>query len=346
MKINKIQVLIPGGGFYGGLESLHQFVYIAYSLGVKISCVYIPTQNIIGKNISFRKNINLKNYKIKIDRKIDDTENVCLVVPETFTSYIRAIRKAKISIWWLSVDNYMDKIKSENQQNLRNYLVLLANFSRKIFFSFINLNHHAKSLSLNEIKNKKIIHLCQSYYSYEFLKKKKFKNLLILKDFIQIRNKIKFKKNIDIILNSNKGQKYNNLFIKEYNDIFKIEKLKNMSLNQTQKKLHQSKFFIDFGHHPGRDRIPREAVSQGSKILIKKEGAAKNKFDVNIDNNYKFTEYNLDNEMKILEFLTINKISDNNWYNVKAYSKKINNDKIEMKKQIKQFIKKINYEKK
>jgi hypothetical protein len=142
----------------------------------------------------------------------------------------------------------------------------------------------------------------------------------MLKDFIQIRNRKKFKKNIDIILNSNKGQKYNEMFIKEYNEIFKIEKLKNMSLNQTQKKLHQSKFFIDFGHHPGRDRIPREAVSQGSKILIKKEGAAKNKFDVNIDNNYKFAEYNLDNEMKILEFLTINKILDKNWYNVKAYS--------------------------
>lgn len=346
MKINKIQILIPGGGFYGGLESLHQFVYMANSLGVKISCVYIPTQNIIGKNISFKKNINLKNYKIKIDRKVDDTKNVCLVIPETFTGYIRAIRKAKISIWWLSVDNYIDKIKSENQQNLRNYLVLLANFFRKIFFSFINLNHYNKSLDLNEIKNKKIIHLCQSYYSYEFLKKKKIKNLLILKDFIQIRNRKKFKKNIDIILNSNKGQKYNELFIKEYNEIFKIKKLKNMSLNLTQKKLNQSKFFIDFGHHPGRDRIPREAVSQGSKVLIMKEGAAKNKLDVNINNDYKFTEYNLDNEMKILEFLTINKILDKNWYNVKAYLKKINNDKIEMKKQIKQFIKKINYEKK
>ena len=119
-----------------------------------------------------------------------------------------------------------------------------------------------------------------------------------------------------------------------------------MSLNLTQKKLNQSKFFIDFGHHPGRDRIPREAVSQGSKVLIMKEGAAKNKLDVNINNDYKFTEYNLDNEMKILEFLTINKILDKNWYNVKAYLKKINNDKIEMKKQIKQFIKKINYEKK
>ncbi len=346
MKINKIQILIPGGGFYGGLESLHQFIYMANSLGVKIRCVYIPTQNIIGKNISFRKNINLKNYKIKIDRKIDDTKNVCLVIPETFTGYIRAIRKAKISIWWLSVDNYIDKIKSENQKNLRNYLVLLTNFFKKIFFSFINLNHYNKSLGLNEIKNKKIIHLCQSYYSYEFLKKKKIKNLLILKDFIQIRNRKKFKKNIDIILNSNKGEKYNELFIKEYNEIFKIKKLKNMSLNLTQKKLNQSKFFIDFGHHPGRDRIPREAVLQGSKVLIMKEGAAKNKLDVNINNDYKFTEYNLDNEMKILEFLTINKILDKNWYNVKAYLKKINNDKIEMKKQIKQFIKKINYEKK
>ena len=319
---------------------------MANSLGVKITCVYIPTQSIIGKKISFRKNINLKNYKIKIDRKIDDTKNVCLVIPETFTGYIRAIRKAKISIWWLSVDNYIDKIKLENQQNFKNYLVLLANIFRKIFFSFINLNHYNKSLTLNEIKNKKIIHLCQSYYSYKFLKKKKIKNLLILKDFIQIRNRKKFKKNIDIILNSNKGQKYNELFIKEYKEIFKIKKLKNMSLNLTQKKLNKSKFFIDFGHHPGRDRIPREAVSQGSKVLIMKEGAAKNKLDVNINNDYKFTEYNLDNEMKILEFLTINKILDKNWYNVKAYLKKINNDKIEMKKQIKQFIKKINYEKK
>ena len=119
-----------------------------------------------------------------------------------------------------------------------------------------------------------------------------------------------------------------------------------MSLKQTQKKLNQSKFFIDFGHHPGRDRIPREAVLQGSKILIKKEGAAINKFDVDINNSYKFTKYNLDNEMKILQLLTINNILDNNWYNVKAYLSKINNDKIEMKKEIREFIKKINYEKK
>ena len=194
MKINKIQVLIPGGGFYGGLESLHQFVYVASFLGVKISCVYIPTQNILGNVNNFKKNINLKNYKIKIEREIDDTKNVCILVPETFIGYIRTIKKAKISIWWLSVNNYIDKINSENQQNFKNYLLLLANLFKKKFFSFINLNHYYKSLTLNELKNKNIIHLCQSYYSYEFLKKKKFKNLLMVRDFIHIRNKKNFKK--------------------------------------------------------------------------------------------------------------------------------------------------------
>ena len=70
MKINKIQVLIPGGGFFGGLESLHQLVFEAYQLGINIACVYIPCKSILNNKISYNKSLNLNDIKDSTTNKI------------------------------------------------------------------------------------------------------------------------------------------------------------------------------------------------------------------------------------------------------------------------------------
>lgn len=45
--------------------------------------------------------------------------------------------------------------------------------------------------------------------------------------------------------------------------------------------------YIDFGTHPGKDRIPREAALRNCIVLTNRNGAADNDVDVPIPNEYK-----------------------------------------------------------
>ena len=51
-----------------------------------------------------------------------------------------------------------------------------------------------------------------------------------------------------------------------------------------------SKVYIDFGNHPGKDRIPREAATCGCLIVTGTKGAAANDYDVCIPRKYKFDD--------------------------------------------------------
>jgi hypothetical protein len=46
--------------------------------------------------------------------------------------------------------------------------------------------------------------------------------------------------------------------------------------------------YIDVGHHPGKDRMPREAAAAGCCIITSRSGAAGNDLDTPIDDSYKF----------------------------------------------------------
>lgn len=52
----------------------------------------------------------------------------------------------------------------------------------------------------------------------------------------------------------------------------------------------QAKLYVDFGHHPGKDRIPREAAICGCCILTNRMGSAAYREDVGIPECYKIEE--------------------------------------------------------
>jgi hypothetical protein len=54
--------------------------------------------------------------------------------------------------------------------------------------------------------------------------------------------------------------------------------------------MKKSKIYIDFGNHPGKDRIPREAAINGCVIVTNKKGAANNSYDIPINEEYKFED--------------------------------------------------------
>jgi hypothetical protein len=63
-----------------------------------------------------------------------------------------------------------------------------------------------------------------------------------------------------------------------------------MAQKEVIQLMSHAKIYIDFGNHPGRDRLPREAALLGCCIITGKSGSAKFYEDIPIDEKYKFEE--------------------------------------------------------
>lgn len=61
-----------------------------------------------------------------------------------------------------------------------------------------------------------------------------------------------------------------------------------MAEKQMILNMQLAKIYIDFGHHPGMDRIPREAALCGCCIVTNRDGSVAYSEDVPIDDEYKF----------------------------------------------------------
>ena len=62
-----------------------------------------------------------------------------------------------------------------------------------------------------------------------------------------------------------------------------------MTREQVVEALKQTLVYIDFGHHPGKDRVPREAIASNAVIFVNDQGAASHYLDYPLDDFYKFS---------------------------------------------------------
>jgi hypothetical protein len=109
----------------------------------------------------------------------------------------------------------------------------------------------------------------------------------INEDFLTDRflDRIDHKQN-SILYNPTKGWKVTESLIKAYPD-WRFVPVKGLNREQLSEKLYQAKLYIDFGHHPGRDRMPREAAMHGCCLITGKLGSAGNTVDLPIPPQYK-----------------------------------------------------------
>ena len=63
-----------------------------------------------------------------------------------------------------------------------------------------------------------------------------------------------------------------------------------MTRTEVIENLTRAKIYIDFGNHPGKDRIPREACLANCVIITGKKGSAAYYEDVPIPIEYKFNQ--------------------------------------------------------
>ena len=261
-----VYILAPANRTSGGPELAHQMCHRINELSPGTAyMIYVDLNLPIGEDLGVDTPVP-EAYKIYGTEHITDysavdkKENV-FVFPEGLTLSIPFIKNARKVLWWMSVDNYIISTKETNLERIRNEVSL---------------------------------HLYQSYYSKDYVEKNiPNANGMYLSDYINdAHGQFIFPAYLrqDIAL-YNPAKGFNDLKpLIDKTSWLKWIALTGLDVEHMVFMMQNSKIYVDFGNHPGKDRIPREAAANGCCVITNKKGAAAFEGDVPIPEKYKFEE--------------------------------------------------------
>ncbi|MBQ9590161.1 MAG: hypothetical protein IJR29_08275 [Butyrivibrio sp.] len=258
----KIFILSPQKRVSGGPELAHQLCSAINRLtGVKAYMSYVNLEspyNIVS-DADTPEQYKLYNVPVFSDiNEIDRPENV-VIFPEGLTYSLNNFSFSKKVLWWMSVDNYIESTKEKN---------------------------------LSYIKSEVSLHLYQSYYAMDYVNKvlPGVKGLY-LSDYINDEHgkfiyPAELRQNL-ALYNPAKGYEELKPLMEKANWL-KWVPLTGLNISQIILMMQAGKVYVDFGNHPGKDRIPREAAANGCCVITNKKGSAAYAKDVPIPEEYKF----------------------------------------------------------
>lgn len=282
----KIFVLCPSGVVTGGTELLHQLVGYLREHGKDAYIVYMGDNKDIPSDY-------LK-YNVKVAVQIEDTSHNIEVICEGYlTKFIKNSVNTQKMIWWLSVDHFFMFCKDDllpfdymRYDKWGGCKMLVKLILKSLKF----INGFKDRLSLKYLSDINAVNAYQSEYAQTFLLKHKFPNVVPLKDYINVdfllNNSCVPKEDI-VLYNPKKGLEFTKKIISYAPDIKWIP-IQNMNREDVCSLMRRAKVYIDFGYHPGKDRLPRECAMNKCCIITNRLGSAAFFEDVSIDNQYKF----------------------------------------------------------
>ncbi|GAB2642967.1 hypothetical protein GCM10027035_41240 [Emticicia sediminis] len=275
----------------GGTELLHQLGEKLKKMNIPVKMYYYNQHFLKEKPVDFVAD-RFKKYGLEYVTDVDDIQDNLIIIPEVATFLISKFQKAELVLWWLSIDFFL---KSKAKQS--NFLFKRASIVSLLKGKFEAAKWYWSLKTVDPFKelDRPVSHWVQSYYAYNFLIKNCVKedNVHYLSDylsetFIHQAGKVESHLRQNAVLyNPAKGQEITKRLMNLATHI-KFIPLQNMTPTQVAELMRTAKVYIDFGNHPGKDRIPREAAISGCVVITNKEGSAGFYKDVPIDEKYKF----------------------------------------------------------
>ena len=289
-KNRNIYIFSPSGTVTGGVELLHQLCDVLNNKNNNAYIVYYGNKPHTIPN-------DYKKYNIKPLEASDtyDIDSNYIIVPETNLNLLNSFHNAKAIVWWMSVDNYFSALQANCFStfifHLRFGLLPYYNTALRTVIRKILHKKTYPTYTLKKLKNNKnvIFNAYQSEYANVFLQKHGINNTVHLSDYINedyvfTPEVLRRKENI-IIYNPKKGIRFTKKLIKAAPELKWIA-IQNMTRSEVKETMEKAKLYIDFGHFPGKDRLPREAAMCGCCIITGKLGASGFKQDVPIEEQY------------------------------------------------------------
>jgi hypothetical protein len=220
-------------------------------------------------------------YDVRVGTIAEITPDSVVVVPEVYAWMLFRLPRCQIYIWWLSVDNFL--------------LYAVTNRAGR-FISAAMLQKAALSL----LRSRASAHLFQSEYARLFGVAHRLRPLLPLSDclsapFIAAAQAARNANRENLVAyNPAKGAERTQLVLDALSEIslIAIEAIPIQSMGRAEvvQTFARAKLYIDFGNHPGKDRLPREAAALGCCVLVNRRGSAANDEDIPIPARYKIDD--------------------------------------------------------
>lgn len=272
--MTRFRILCPRATLTGGPEALHQLGHAMRAAGLDAAITYFPMRP------DNRTPEKFAHYGVPVELRLADAPDVVVVVGETATDWVWRIRRARVLVWWLSVDFHF---KRPEKWTKRAKLWLRERLPSRRPYAF---QPHAR-----------VRHAWQSEYARRFLLSRGVTDALPLTDYIAPaltvpEEALPAAPRRDVCLyNPRKGWAFTQRLIAACEGAgVEFVPLVGYTEAQLRELFGAAKLYVDFGEHPGRDRIPREAAASGCVVLTGRRGSAGNPVDVPLPEAYKFDE--------------------------------------------------------
>lgn len=266
-KPRQIFVLYHRGLRTGGPEALHQLVSTLRGLGEEAFLVAHPAT--VG-------NSRVDQYKVydapEAVAVVDEPGNM-VVVPETYIEDVFGYQHARKMIWWLSIDNslaFMAERLWERTPGGRLGKI------RQTIIPFLRMWKNGDApIQLRQRKD--IVHLVQSSYAWSFIASRLNTVPSLLSDFTphsEFGPADEAQRNRSLVTyNPAKGARIVEAVKKISDSSIEWLPIQGMTRAEVVNALQTCGVYLDLGHHPGKDRMPREAALSGALTVVARRGS-------------------------------------------------------------------------
>jgi hypothetical protein len=255
-------VICPAVAVTGGPELCHQLVHALNTIRPgSAAIVYEPFEMPHLIPPPFRR------YDALLARVEDIPHGATVVLPEVYGRFLGRFQGCRILFWWMSVNNF--------HQAAAGHAGAQIEVMRRTVWQ----------------------HLYQSEYAHGFLACAKLSPAHRLGDKLAddylTAPPAAARKDL-LVFNPAKGfARTEQIFYaltKSLRRAPQVIALKDKSRDEIRQILSEAKLYIDFGEHPGKDRLPREAAALGCCVLTNRRGAAANPVDLPIPDDCKIND--------------------------------------------------------
>lgn len=194
------------------------------------------------------------SYEVAPSAPPSDSSDITVVLPEIWPDVLDAYPRARRILWWLSWDNGASCYERVNRPG--------------------------------------VVQACQSHYAFDMIRRQRRPagNVVMLSDYTRTHRAMldQAQDRRDVVAyNPAKGIKLTRRLIRA-RPRFRFVPVAGLDPEGVTAILRASKVYVDFGPHPGKDRLPREAASAGCCVIAGAFGSARYWEDMPIPDFYKF----------------------------------------------------------
>jgi hypothetical protein len=283
LTVNKnsiIYIVCPANFATGGPEELHEIGKELIDIGYEVYMHYYHFDNI---NISPVHKEYL-HFSVPHTDKILNSENNIIIFPETFCTFLFEKKYSNLQkiVWWLSVTNFTISLNT-----------IRESYKKKSFYFIKKYYKNYPIPTLSKIKELNVHHIAHSYFSLDFLNQN---DIPIIGQISGYMDKM-FYENVNLKPNKENIVIYNALKNGDFLEKIRLQTpeiewvgIQNMTLQEVANWMKKAKVYVDFGYHPGKEKMPRQSCLLDCCIIIGKQGSAKYKEDMPILDDYHFED--------------------------------------------------------